>query len=116
MEFVRSGGTIIKVKLTSKEKQAMDAEILRQLAEFTRKHQVEIEAIFLRHQRTKHGFGAKRLREDFDDFGNDLDELIKRYELGQKDKAWLATHMLKEEGFDVEQWHREKYPNEGNFA
>lgn len=116
MEFLRSGGTIIKVKLTSKEKQAMDAEILRQLAEFTRKHQVEIEAIFLKHQRTKHGFGAKRLREDFNDFGNDLDELIKRYELGQEDKAWLATHMLKEEGFDIEQWHREKYPNEGNFA
>lgn len=116
MEFLRSGGTIIKVKLTSKEKQALDAEVLRQLAEFTRKHQVEIEAIFLKHQRTKHGFGAKRLREDFDDFGNDLDELIKRYELGHEDKAWLATHSLKEEGFDVEQWHREKYPNEGNFA
>lgn len=116
MEFLRSGGTIIKVKLTSKEKKAMDAEILRQLAEHTRKYQVEIESIFLRHQRSKHGFGAKRLRRDFDDFGNELDELIKRLEMGQEDKAWLATYTLKEEGFDIEQWHREKYPNEDNFA
>ena len=116
MEFFRSGGRIIKTKLTAKEKQAMEAEILRQLAEYTRKYQVEIEAIFLRHQRTKHGFGAKRLREDFDDFGNELDALIKRFELGQEDKAWLATYSLEEEGFDVEQWHREKYPNEGNLA
>lgn len=116
MEFLRSGGTIIKVKLTSKEKKAMEAEVLRQLAEYTRKYQVELESIFLRHQRSKHGFGAKRLRQDFDDFGNELDELVKRLEMGQEDKAWLATYTLKEEGFDIEQWHREKYPNEGNFA
>lgn len=116
MEFIRSGGVIFKVKLNAKEKKALNDEILRQLAEYTRKYQVEIESIFLRHQRSKHGFGAKRLRQDFDDFGNDLDEMIKRFELGHEDKAWLATYSLKEEGFDVEQWHREKYPNEGNFA
>lgn len=116
MDFIRLTGGVLKAKLTNKEKKAMNEEILRQLAAFTKKYQIEIEAIYLREMRSKHGHGAKRLREDFDDFGKALTELIKRFEMGDDDAAWLATYSLKEEGFDIEQWHREKYPNEDNFA
>lgn len=111
MQIKRSGKTIYGAELTAAEKKAMNMEIMRQLAEFTRKHQVEIECIFLRELR-QYGFGATRLKRAFDDFGNELDELIKRYELGDEDKLWVATESLKQEGFDVEQWHREKYGNE----
>ena len=110
MRIKKSGKYIIGAELTAAEKRAMNIEISRQLAEFTRKYQVEIESIFLREMRYKHGHGATRLRRDFDDFANDLDDLIKRYELGEEDKLWLAQQQLKSEGFDVEQWHREKYP------
>lgn len=109
MKIKRSGKHIYGAELTAAEKKAMNIEIARQLAEFTRKYQVEIESIFLREMHTKHGHGAVRLRRDFDDFGNDLDDLIKRYELGDEDRLWIVQQQLKAEGFDVEQWHREKY-------
>lgn len=111
MIIKRSGKHIYGADLTAAEKKAMNMEIARQLAEFTRKYEVEIECIFLRELR-QYGFGATRLRRAFDDFGNDLDELIARYELGEEDKFWLATEQLRQEGFDVEQWHREKYGSE----
>ena len=110
MKIKRSGKTIFGADLTAAEKKAMNIEIAKQLAEFTRKYQVEIESLFLREMRQKYGHGAVRLRRDFDDFANDLDELIARYELGEEDKLWLVQQQLKAEGFDVEQWHREKYP------
>lgn len=111
MQIKKSGKHIYGAELTAAEKKAMNMEIARQLAEYTRKYQVEIECIFLRELR-QYGFGEKRLRRAFDDFGNDLDELIARYELGEEDKLWLATQQMKAEGFDIEQWHREKYPED----
>ena len=112
MRIKKSGKHIIGADLTAAEKKAMNIEIAKQLAEFTRKYQVEIESIFLRELRANYGFGAVRLRKAFDDFGNDLDELIARYELGDEDKLWMAQETLKREGFDVEQWHKIKYGEE----
>ena len=112
MRIKKSGKHIFGADLTAAEKKAMNIEIAKQLAEFTRKYQIEIECIFLRELRAKYGFGESRLKRAFDDFGNDLDELVARYELGDEDKLWLATEQLRQEGFDVEQWHKEKYPNE----
>ena len=109
MRIKRTGKTIYGAELNAAEKKAMNLEIDRQLAEHTRKHQVEIECLFLRELRQKYGHGEVRLRRAFDDFSNDLDELIARYELGDEDKLWLATKQMKDEGFDVEKWHREKY-------
>lgn len=112
MRVKKSGKYITGAELTAAETKAMNMEIARQLAEFTRKYKVEIESIYLKEMRTSHGHGAIRLRRDFDRFGNELDELIKRYELGEEDKFWVAQESLKEEGFDVDKWHREKYGNE----
>ena len=112
MRIKRSGKYIHGAELTAAEKRAMNIEISKQLAEFTRKYQVEIESIFLREMRQKYGHGEKRLRRDFDDFANDLDDLIERYELGDEDRLWLVQQQLKAEGYDVEQWHREKYGDE----
>lgn len=112
MKIKRSGKYIYGAELTAAEKKAMNIEIARQLAEHTRKYQVEIESIFIREMRQKYGHGAVRLRRDFDDFANDLDDLIERYELGDEDRLWLVQQQLKAEGFDVEQWHKEKYGND----
>lgn len=111
MRIKKSGKTIYGAELTVSEKKAMNMEIMRQLADFTRKHAVEIEAMVLRQLREKYGFGEKRLRDFFDTFDDDLDALVQHYEMGDEDKAWLCTHQLKEDGFDVERWHREKWPH-----
>lgn len=112
MVIKRSGKHIFGADLTAAEKKAMNIEIDKQLAEHTRKHQVEIECLFLRELREKYGFGEARLKRAFNDFSNDLDELITKYELGEEDKLWIATQQMKQQGFDVEKWHREKYGDE----
>ena len=107
--FKRSGKNIFGVTLNEKEQAALEKECLRQEAEYTRKYEVEIEALVLYQLHNRLGFGEKRLKEFYDNFNADLDALINYYELGDADKAWLTTKKLKDKGFDIEQWHKEKY-------
>lgn len=112
MEIKKSGKTIYGAKLTAAEKRAMDMEIDRQMAERIRKTNIEIEAILIKRVRDKLGWGEKRLRELFDTCDDDIARMINYYELGEEDAAWLCTRQLKEEGFDIEKWYREKYPQD----
>ena len=112
MEFDKSGSTIIRVRLTANEKRALDEEIKRSLAEYTRKHELEVEAIVMRQLRRLTGWGETRLKRFYMDFAPAMKELVDRYEMTSADEAWLCTRELKEEGFDIEAWHREAYPNE----
>lgn len=107
----KSAGRIIGAHLTNAEKKAMDIEIQRQLAEWTRKHEIETIALVLRQVRRTYGSGKKKLKEFFDDFDADIDALVNRYEMGEMsgDDAWLCTRELKEEGIDIEQWYKEKH-------
>ena len=107
--FKRSGKDIFGVTLNNKEQAALEKECLRQEAEYTRKYEVEIEALVLRQLHHRLGFGEKRLKEFYDTFASDLEEMVKHYELGESDQAWLATKQLKDKGFDIEKWHKEKY-------
>lgn len=109
MRIKKSGKTIYGAEFTAAEQKAIDMEVARQLAEHTRKHNVELEAILLKRLRDKLGYGEKRLREFFDTCDDDIARMIQYYELGDTDQAWLCTRQLKEEGFDVEQWYNEKY-------
>lgn len=112
MVVKKSGGYIYGAELNAAEQKALDMEARRQLAEYIRKNDLEIEALVIRQVRRRTGWGAVRLKRFYDDFNVDLANLIKRYEMGDDDAQWLCTRELKEEGFDIEQWHREKYPNE----
>lgn len=112
MYFKRSGGRIYDVELTAAERKAFDMTARRKLAEHTRAHTLEIEAIVMRQIRRKTGWGAVRLKRFFDGFDDELYELIERYDMDELDAPWLCTRELKEEGFDIEQWHRERHPNE----
>lgn len=47
MVVKKAGGKIYGAVLTSAEKKAMNMEIERQLAEYTRKHEVELNAMIL---------------------------------------------------------------------
>lgn len=54
------------------------------------------------------GFGKKRLRAFYDSFSTELDALVKRYEMGDEDKAWLCSRKLKDYGIDISTWNKEE--------
>lgn len=113
MEFKRSCGVIYDVKLNKKEQRALDDTVRRQLSEYTRKHIVEFEATVIRNlRRAAEDWDESRLRAFYDNFADDLDKLVQHYEMADDDLQWLCTRELKQEGIDIEQWHRERYPNE----
>lgn len=112
MQVLKSGGQIYGAKLTSAEKKALNIEAGRTLAEYLRNNQLEIEAVVIAKLRQATGWGETRLKRFYDQFDSELDKLIGRYEMTDADAPWLCTKLLKEEGFDIEQWHREKHPNE----
>jgi hypothetical protein len=108
----KSGGQIFGAQLNAAERKALDMEARRALAEHTRQHELEIEAIVIRRLRRLTGWGETRLRRFYDGFAEDLKQMTEHYEMPEVDSPWLCTRELKEEGFDIEQWHREIYPNE----
>ena len=93
-------------------KKALEDEINRQLAEYTRKHELEIEAIVIRQLRRLTGWGETRLKRFYDGFSDELNTLTEHYEMPSDEAPWLCIEELKKEGFDIEQWYKEKYPNE----
>lgn len=61
MVVKKAGGKIYGAVLTAAEKKAMNMEIERQLAEYTRKHEVELNAMILYVLHEQLGFGEQRL-------------------------------------------------------
>ena len=90
------------------ERKAMNMEIQRQLVEYDRKNELELDAIILWELHTQLGLGPKRLKKFFDGFSDALNALVNRYEMDISDDVWLCTHKLKEIGVDVEDWYRQK--------
>lgn len=107
MVVKKAGGKIYGAAFTAAERKAMNIEIERQLAEYTRKYEVELNARVLYVLREQLGFGEQRLRRFFDRFQIEIDDLVKYYEMGDEDAAWLCTRKLKEAGIDVAQWCKE---------
>lgn len=104
----KSRGRVFGASLTAAEQKAMDIEIKRQLAEYDKKNSMEIDALILWLLHKEFGFGKVRLRRVHDRFNEALDQLLKRYEMDDKDGPWLCSFKLKEElGIDLEEWGRE---------
>lgn len=108
----KSGKAVFGADLTAEEKKALDMEARRALAEHTRKHELEIEAIVIRQLRRLTGWGETRLKRFYDGFAPELNSLIEHYEMPEVDAPWLCTQELLKEGIDIEAWHKEAYPNE----
>lgn len=103
MIIKKSGKTIFGAELNANERKAVEMEIRRELAEYTRKHKKELESIILWQLHVQLGFGHERLKKFYREFDQALDSLIKRYELSEDDDIWLATTQLKEYGIDVDE-------------
>ena len=108
MRIKKSGGKVFGASLTSAERKAMSTEIKRQLADFTEKHRRELDAMILWVLHTQLGWGPTRLRRFYDQFENEINALMERYEMGDDDRQWLCTYMLKQIGVDIERWDRER--------
>lgn len=108
MMIKKYGGKIYGADLTQAEKKAMNMEIQRQLAEYDRKHMLEIDALVLWQLHEQLGLGPKRLKQFHDNFVPAMDALIARYKLDDVDQIWICTHLLKEYGVDIEKWNREE--------
>lgn len=106
--FKRANGHIFGVQFSAKEQKAIDAEILRQCAEYDKKNADEVDAVILWLLHEKFGFGKKRLRAFYDSFSTELDALVKRYEMGDEDKAWLCSRKLRDYGIDIYEWNKEE--------
>lgn len=104
MVVKKAGGKVYGAVLTAAEKKAMNIEIEKQLAEYTRKHEVELNAMILYVLHEQLGFGEQRLRRFFDRFSVEIDALIRYYEMEDEDVEWLCTKKLLEIGIDVAAW------------
>lgn len=104
MQVKKSNGTIFGANLTTAERKALDMEIRRQFAEYTRKYELEIESMFLLAIREEFSFGEERLKRTHKALSEGIDNLVKRYQLNEDDAAWLCTYKLKEQGFDISKW------------
>ena len=111
MFVLKSGKTVFGARLTSAEQKALDMEARRSLAEYTRRHELEIEATVLWQIKQLTDWDESQLKAFYQDFDVTLDKLIQYYEMGSEDAQWLCTKKLKDEGIDIEAWRREKYPN-----
>lgn len=92
--------------LTTNQRKAFETEIKSQLAEWDQKHYEELDALVLWVLHSKFGFGEKRLKKFHDAFVENIDDLIKRYEMDNEDDVWLCTYKLKQHGIDISEWNK----------
>lgn len=112
MRVKKIKGKVYGAELTADEKKAMDIEIERQFHEFDKKRAIEISSAVLLVLHNEFGFGEKRLKKFYLTFNSEIDEYIKRYELGDTNAElrWLCTYKLKELGIDITEWEKESMP------
>lgn len=68
----KAGGKVYGATFTAAEKRAMDMEIKRQLAEYTRKYEADLNATILYVLHEQLGFGEQRLKKFFDRFSVEI--------------------------------------------
>lgn len=107
MQVIKVLGKVYGAKLTNAEREALTIEVNKQLAEMTRKHEIEIDSLVLWVLMEQFGFGEKRLHQYYTGFGPAIKALIERYELEDTDDVWLCTKKLQDKGIDIEAWRKE---------
>lgn len=107
MILKKHGGKIYGATLTADEKKAVRMEIQRELVEYNKKNNQELDALILWHLHEEFGFGKKRLRRFYESFFPALKALAERYELDDSDRVWICSYRLKEYGIDLDEWYEE---------
>lgn len=86
---------------TCAERKAMTAEINRQCVEYEEKHGKELmnRALWVLYQ--EFGFGEKRLKRFAEAYSNEIQELVKHYDLDPEDDVFICTRKLKDAGITI---------------
>lgn len=105
---IKTNGQVIGGHLTNAEKKALDIEARKSYAEYDRKNANEIDAIFLAYMHLRYGWMHDRLKQLYFGIYPEIMKLADRYEMTDEgDMIFLATHLLKEIGVDIEAWAKE---------
>ena len=99
-------GKVYGANLTSKEKEAIEIEVRKYLAEQAKQYEDDFDACVLYQIHAQYGKGAKALRSFYDGWKLIHRQLLDHYELDKPDAPWLFRQKLKEIGVDVEEWNR----------
>ena len=99
----------IPYQMNSSAKNAMMAEINRQILESDKEFSIEFDAMILWTLHIIYGFGEKRLKRFWDGFAKEHQRLRDRYQFEPEDDGWLYRYLLKEHtGIDLEKWYQEQ--------
>ena len=104
--FKRREKSIFGCQFNAKEQEAMEREVRSQLAEWSRKNRMEIDAMFLWFMHEEFGFGMERLRRVYYGFRPYMERLAQRYEMKGEDTPFLCTKKLLDYGIDLEEWEK----------
>lgn len=100
-------GKVIGADLNAKEKEALQIEARKILAEEARKYEDDFDACVLYQIHAQYKKGAKALRNFYDGWKVVHKALLDHYELDKPDAPWLFMQKLKDLGADVEEWNKE---------
>lgn len=103
----KSGGKVIGAHFTNAEQKAIDLEVGRQMAEWNNNNLTEIDAILVYWLMSEKGLSKEELHEFYIHLRKELDELNKRYELGDSENPWIMRQKLLDAGIDLDEWARE---------
>lgn len=95
---------VVGIGLNRAEREALDREVRKAIAEYDAKNAMEIDAMILWILHEQFGFGPKRLKRFHDNFITELRALTDRYELPKTDTPWLCMHKLEQYGIDLNEW------------
>lgn len=107
MEFIKSCGQIIHIKLNAKERKAFNEMISQELREASLDHEKEEMAVvaWVLHQRL--GYVENGIRNFMKDYYPILKELYSWYEVDMKNGPWLCSKKLKDNGIDFDKIYDE---------
>jgi hypothetical protein len=96
-------------KPTCAERKAMQKEIDRQIVEIDNQYKRDLVNLVLwsLHVCPDTKWGKVKLKRYYQLFDKIHQDMIDHYELRDDDAPWLAGHMLKEIGVDIDEWEKE---------
>lgn len=109
MRPLKHRGKIYGAEFSTAQRQAMNLELGRQMAEANERRALDYDALVLYTLMSHYGWRKKRLRRFWDAFTKEHQELCDRYRMyGAGDNGWLAHKKLEEIGVNIADWYKEE--------
>lgn len=107
MEFIKSAGQIIHIKLNAKERKAFNEMISAELREASENLEMEEMAIVAWQLHQQLGWRENGIMKFMKGYYPALKALTTHYEVDAKDGPWLCSKKLKDNGIDFDKIYAE---------